>query len=308
MPKSKPKEERGDKPSNHRILQMVVEHIDVISYAILAVGTIVIIYASVFANVSRDGAVWMNCIGANLMVVGAFIYAQDMLWKKDAEAQTAETTTAEAQPTVALRPEIPPAPSESPKQMVPGNKDIRQFILGSEHLISIYDKIPDKEKEFFLLFGNDLLVQVNGLTMPVIVELPPDGRDRSDLEPMLELEVENEMLWVSAKMFGDNRDILCELDKNEIHTNSDHVFRTIRPSPSQLIVTNKKAQTILDVELLNPRAVRILGSFRLRSGYPITITNEMVKFNMRTLQSGYMSLLPGGSVLVVGADRLPTSP
>lgn len=90
-------------------------------------------------------------------------------------------------------------------------------------------------------------------------------------ENIIVLGKDGENLWVTAKFFGENGKIICQLVKNRFHLNWRNLWRIERPSRSKLVLINDKAQEILNVEYINKRAVRILGDFYSLGGAHIVI-------------------------------------
>ena len=108
-------------------------------------------------------------------------------------------------------------------------------------------------------------------------------------EDIIVLGKDGENLWVTAKFFGENGKIVCQVVKNRFHLNWGNLWRIERPSPSRLVVINDKAEEILNVEYINKRAVRILGDFYSLGGAHIVIRSDW-----QSLGGGKMSACIAG--------------
>jgi hypothetical protein len=97
---------------------------------------------------------------------------------------------------------------------------------------------------------------------------------------MISLDREGHALALSAKFFNDAGKIVCEIVRNELHFNEKNIFRPERTSPHHLSVLDDEARRVLSVEYINPRAVRITGSFFLRDGLFVHIAPDIMHFQV----------------------------
>lgn len=93
-------------------------------------------------------------------------------------------------------------------------------------------------------------------------------------EPLLVINRENGKVTVSAKIFSRDGRIVAELKENRFYVNPNNYFRIERPSSHALIVFDQEAKQALNVEYLNPSAIRILGTFYLPNRPPIIINED----------------------------------
>jgi hypothetical protein len=89
-------------------------------------------------------------------------------------------------------------------------------------------------------------------------------------ETMLEIGREGLDVWVSGQFFSRDGKIVAQIVTNKFHVNANNVFR-IERTPHRLVVFDNENRLTLDIEYLNPSAIRILGDFYLRYGVPISI-------------------------------------
>lgn len=232
-----PQKEGDNHAKPRRRFSIKGKHMESVSVVIGTIGAIVLVYATVFADVHRDTALWMNFAGAVLLLLAPFIYVQDKLWEHDADSVEKE----------ALADYL--VPVNDPEN---ANKDLAlHFDVGNSRAIAhtfptsiIRQGLADGTKEDILILGKE------------------KGR-----------------LWVSAKFFNKNGNIICELVKNRIHLNHDELFR-IEKTPSRLTVFDKRAKVALDIEFTTSVSARLLGEFWIREGLKVSIGPERQTFGL----------------------------
>ena len=83
---------------------------------------------------------------------------------------------------------------------------------------------------------------------------------------------------IYAKLFSEDGRIVAELKNNEFYVNPNNYFRIERPNQHALIVYDQSGQQALNVEFLNPSAIKLLGKFYFPSRPPIIIEEEWMSY------------------------------
>jgi hypothetical protein len=98
-----------------------------------------------------------------------------------------------------------------------------------------------------------------------------------DDEEILTLQKTETGMYVSARIRDKDGQLVAQIVNNEFFINPHNSFQIKGPGTSSLVVNNDRGEQILDVEFLNPRVVKILGTFFGKSGAEIVIRdNEQV--------------------------------
>ena len=225
--------------------------VEIISIAASAVGAIVMLYASVFADIHRNFALWINYLGACLILFGPFLYVQDCYWEAD-EAKAA-----------------PPADD----LLVPGTGETPQFPFPTE-VIETFG-IPDSAMYVFL--GKS----VTWASKFPHLQITQRG------EEMVTIDARDSKLSITAKFFDTDGKIICWIDKNRFYPNSEKIFRMDR-TPHRLTVFNDEARMVLDVKYINDHAISLLGDFYLRGGTRVLITPDRQEIGLLRILSPQM--------------------
>jgi hypothetical protein len=80
-------------------------------------------------------------------------------------------------------------------------------------------------------------------------------------------------LLVSFQVFDDQGNAVARLERNRF-TAVNSASHVERPSPSNLIVFDERDSKVLDVEFLNPQAIKVTGILRYPGMEPIVITEK----------------------------------
>jgi len=83
---------------------------------------------------------------------------------------------------------------------------------------------------------------------------------------------------VSAKLRGPDGRLMAQIVDNEFFINTHGSFRIRRADNSSLAVYNEKDERLLSIEFVNPRVIKILGSFFGSNGDEIIITEDEAVF------------------------------
>ncbi len=97
-------------------------------------------------------------------------------------------------------------------------------------------------------------------------------------EPLLIVNKIDDRLTISAKFFSRDGKIVAELKDNKFDINPNNHFRMERPDDHILIVYDQEDKQILNVEYLNPSAMKLLRKFYLPNRPPIIIDEEWQDF------------------------------
>lgn len=191
----------------------------------------------------RDLSLWTAVAAIILTTLSAACAYQNHLWKKDAEV--ADT-------------------KENVNLLVPGT--------GTTPTLPANVEIPDEAVLVYL--GNSLHWTT---TFPhAVIEQETEvayqtlAGIKHETEKMILIERDGLNVFVTAKFFDHNGDIICEILKNRFHQNDANVFR-IESTPHRLVVIDKEGRTALDLEYVNERCIRLLGDFHYRYGYRVII-------------------------------------
>jgi hypothetical protein len=159
------------------------------------------------------------------------------------------------------------------------------------------EKIPVKMKEPYII------PETSGVLLPGTKEIPkgnveiPEGAMAIFLgnsiaytrsfphtvievgrDPALVINKIGANLAVFAKFFSEDGRIVAELKENQFYVNPNNYFRIERPSDHCLIVYNQKGQQALNIEFLNPFAIKLLGRFYFPGRQPIIIEEEWFSY------------------------------
>lgn len=80
-------------------------------------------------------------------------------------------------------------------------------------------------------------------------------------QDVLIMDSEDGKIAISAMVFSSDGRIVAEITRNEFHINPNNYFRKERPRPQTLRVFDQQNRKVLDVDFLNPRAIRFSGVF-----------------------------------------------
>lgn len=97
-------------------------------------------------------------------------------------------------------------------------------------------------------------------------------------DPLLVINKLDDRLTISAKFFSRDGKIIAELRDNKFDINPNNYFHIERPNEHILIVYDQEAKQILNIEYLNPSAMKLLGKFYLPNRPPIIIDEEWQNF------------------------------
>ena len=113
---------------------------------------------------------------------------------------------------------------------------------------------------------------------------------QQDGEKMLALNKKDDKILLSAKFFNVQGKIVCEIVDNQFHLNLNNVFRFEQESPHRLVVINDEARPILDIEYINPQAVRIYGDFFVREGFHLIMKEDILRLDSDSVGAGGVDL------------------
>ena len=109
-------------------------------------------------------------------------------------------------------------------------------------------------------------------------------------EDMVMLERIGDKIAFSAKFFDQDGKIVCEIVKNQFHVNPHKMFR-MEKTDHRLRVFNDEARRVIDVEYINPTAIRLLGDFYMREGRHVVIDEKGTSFS-KNVGGGSMVFTP----------------
>lgn len=96
--------------------------------------------------------------------------------------------------------------------------------------------------------------------------------------PVLVIDKSKEGIAIFAKLFSEDGRIVAELKDNQFYVNPNNYFRIERPNDHALIVYDQRGQQALNVEFLNPFAIKLLGKFYFPHRQPIIIEEEWMSY------------------------------
>ncbi|HEV8072005.1 MAG TPA: hypothetical protein VGP76_30095 [Planctomycetaceae bacterium] len=212
---------------------------EIATFVFIAISGMLGIVWGVFALAHhRDIGIWVACAAVNALVIAVFCHLQNQAWLNDAKSVDS---------------------SETSGILIPGNGETPEFRLSP----IAKGKIIIPTSAVFLFLGTDV----------AWTSTFPHAVIRQGDEDMILVEKENSGIFISAKIFDKEGKIICQIVRNRFHLNPDNYFR-IERSPNRLVVIDKEVRKTLDVEFINTRAIRFSGTFYLRGGLPITLTQE----------------------------------
>jgi hypothetical protein len=83
---------------------------------------------------------------------------------------------------------------------------------------------------------------------------------------------------VSAKLRGPDGQLIAQIVDNEFFINSHNSFEIKGAGTSSLVVYSDKGERILEIEFMNPRVIKILGTFFGPNGEKIAISEDEAVF------------------------------
>lgn len=135
---------------------------------------------------------------------------------------------------------------------------------------------------FIILFGRTV---VRAAYLPLVV-LKIGQRE------MLAVDFDDDrrnLLVKTLRIFDDRNDIITRIDDDEVWIKEGNRFK--RPDMSSLVIYDHDDAEVLNLKLLNRRALRVKGTFRNPGGLAITVTDDTIKFGTNTLTLGGMTLI-----------------
>jgi hypothetical protein len=96
--------------------------------------------------------------------------------------------------------------------------------------------------------------------------------------PALVIDKNKAGIAIFAKLFSEDGRIIAELKDNQFYVNPNNYFRIERPNDHDLIVYDQRGQQVLNVEFLNPSAIKLLGKFYFPPRPPIIIEEEWMSY------------------------------
>ncbi len=111
-----------------------------------------------------------------------------------------------------------------------------------------------------------------GNTVSVITEFP-HVVFRAGGEDVFVIERDSAGLLISFRVFDDGGNMVARLERN-VFIAINAASHVERPSRSNLIVFDDRDTKVLDVQFLNPQAVKVTGILRYRGADPIVISEK----------------------------------
>jgi hypothetical protein len=123
-------------------------------------------------------------------------------------------------------------------------------------------------------------------------------------EDALVLQKTETGMLVSAKVRGPDGRLIAQVVDNEFFINPHNAFKIEGVGTSSLTVYDDKKERILEIEFLNPRVVKILGTFFGLNGEKITITEDHAVFTTKqgSIFDSSSSCFSGGENGVIELD------
>jgi len=97
-------------------------------------------------------------------------------------------------------------------------------------------------------------------------------------QQLLIINKKGDRITISAKFFSRDNRIVGELKENQFYINPNNYFRIERPNEHSLIVYDQEGNKTINLEFLNPSAIRLLGRFYLPNRPPIIIEEDFQTF------------------------------
>jgi hypothetical protein len=206
-----------------------------IEILLVAAGAVVIIYATIFADISRTAEIWLSYLGVMIAAAAPCLFLQQKHWDQQKEKRTKNILTAGDRTT-------PPYPNEVKPPATSG-------LLFLGNYVAYTDKFP-----FHVLSLDD--------------------------QPVMTLDRKEGVLLLSAVFFDDDGKSICEVRQNRIFAGSASGFRIEHETygPTRLRVIDSRSRTILDVEYINARTMRMTGDFYMSNGVRLVIDGERILF------------------------------
>lgn len=95
-------------------------------------------------------------------------------------------------------------------------------------------------------------------------------------EKLLTINKKGTKIIISARFFSRDNRIVGELKDNQFYINPNNYFRIEKPNEHSLIVYDQEGNQAINVEFLNPSAIKLLGRFYLPKRSPIIIEEELL--------------------------------
>jgi len=115
--------------------------------------------------------------------------------------------------------------------------------------------------------------------------------------------MENGELSFTANFFDANGKILCEIVENRFRRNPNNTW-DMEVTPHRVKILDDRKVTVLDVEYINAKAIRVLGDFYLRRGFHAELTTEQVRFgNVALIGLTMFSVVGGQRPVAVWVDE-----
>lgn len=91
-------------------------------------------------------------------------------------------------------------------------------------------------------------------------------------QPILAINTNSAGLYVSAKIYGENGNMVCMLESNRFTINPSNFLTRLMPDKSTLIVHDRSDVEVLNMRYLNPHAISLNCRLKLPDGREIVIS------------------------------------
>jgi hypothetical protein len=218
--------------------------------------------------------------------------------------RSAATSQADAEEKAVIKADIAEAKKRIPEtvgEIVAGTGDSPKFEYGGDKLPSRGPgSIPNPELGAEILLGDAVTYTE---TFPFVIVAQGD-------EDVIVIDRDESGWLFSGKFFNESGKIVCEFVKNQYHLHPANHFR-VDKAPNRLTVYDDEANQVFDVEFINPKLIRLTGSFCVRGGERVVIESKTIKYRgMRVTFDGGRILGHGpgankGRVTVLQLPPLP---
>jgi hypothetical protein len=234
----------------------------------LVVGTVAWIACGIASLHSRKASLWIGCTAACCYVVYGAATTHVMWSNEDASSQQNQPSQTSGFLTPGNKPMPPLRHKEPPPHFIIGPDDATEEAMKLCEAEPTFEKAPASATRIY--FGQIFVWTVK---FPYAIV----AQDEEDL--MVIDRNERGEIAISAKFFNAGGKILCEIDKNRFQRHATNTW-SMKTDAHRLVVNDDEARPIIDVEFLNPRAIRISGEFYLRDGFIVSIKQDKQIFGL----------------------------
>lgn len=113
---------------------------------------------------------------------------------------------------------------------------------------------------------------------------------------VLSVKVTNGVARIDADFWDRDRRLVATIEDNHYRANQNNTLPPLRPDRHTLIVQNERKGTVLHFRFLNPKCIKITGTFRSDGPYPVIVKDDHIAFGPLVISNGIALHIQGSTL------------